>query len=75
MPERHLTTSGRALHTQHGPELHTYFIGAHHMDGSLISLSHFYPSVTVILADISGIVKNLIIFLFILYCFCSIFSP
>lgn len=57
MPARHLTTSGRLLHTQHGPELHTYLSGAQHADGSLISLSHFYPSVTVIIADLSGMTQ------------------
>lgn len=54
MPPRYLTTSGIALQTHHQPEMQTYFNTAQHADGSVIALSHSYPEVTVIMADIVG---------------------
>lgn len=56
MPSRSLTSSGRPLNSQHNPELYTFFNGAHHTDGTLIALSHAYPDVTVVIADIVGMI-------------------
>ena len=53
MPPKSLTASGRPI-SHHGPELYTFFNGAQHADGTLIALSHAYPDVTVIIADIVG---------------------
>jgi hypothetical protein len=54
-----LTTSGHPLNTpNHQPELRFFLSGAQHSDGSRIALSHAYPNVSVIFADIVGMERR-----------------
>lgn len=62
---RVIYSSGTPLRTpNHQPELHTYLTGTQHIDGSSIALSHSYPNVSVIFADIVGTIYIYILFIF-----------